>query len=93
MLDDALQNRAYVLARLGADGHGVVTRYTDDVLELFDGAGHVGSGQVDLVDDGQDLQAVVSGEVGVLDRLRLYPLSGVYHEEHPSQARRARETS
>jgi hypothetical protein len=44
--------------------------------------GDVGARQVDLVDDGQHLEAVVDREVGVLDRLRLDALRGVDHEQH-----------
>ena len=37
--------------------------------------------QVDLVDDGDELQVVLDGEVGVGDGLRFDALGGVNHEQ------------
>jgi hypothetical protein len=90
--DDALEHGARVLAGLGRGGHRVVAGDADDLLELLDRAGDVGGRQVDLVDDRQHLQAVVDGEVGVLDRLRLDALGGVDHQQHAlAGAQRARD--
>ena len=43
----------------------------------------VGAGQVDLVDDRNDLQPHLDGGVGVGDGLRLHALRGVDHQDRP----------
>ena len=41
----------------------------------------LGAGQVDLVDDRDDLELVLERQVGVGDGLRLDALRGVHHQE------------
>ena len=52
----------------------------DHVLDLLLDAVGVGGGQVDLVEDGQDLEVVVERLVDVGERLRLHALAGVDHQ-------------
>jgi hypothetical protein len=56
-------------------------------------AGHVGYGEVYLVEDGDDLEVVLHRQVQVRERLGLDALARVDDEEAPSQAAIARETS
>ncbi len=78
---------------LGADQEGVLAPEPDDVLHLLQGRLDVGRGQVDLVDDRDEDQVVLDGEVGVGQGLGLDALGGVDDQQAPSQAARLRETS
>src|SRR5690606_29417294 len=80
--DDALEDRLYVLSRLGRYGYSLVGGYPYDLLQLLLGVVHVRCREVDLVDNRQHLEAVVDGEVRVLYRLRLDALSRVDHQQH-----------
>jgi len=82
VLDDPFQDGLDVLPRLRRDGHRVVRGDADDLLELRLRALDVGGGEVDLVDHGQDLEAVLDGQVGVLYRLGLDPLRRVHDQQH-----------
>ena len=42
---------------------------------------HVGTREVDFVEDRDDLVVVVEGEVDVGERLRLHALRGVHHQQ------------
>jgi hypothetical protein len=53
----------------------------------------LGGGQVDLVDDGDDLVVVLDRLVDVGERLRLDPCAASTTSSAPSQAARLRETS
>ncbi len=55
----------------------------DDLLDLLPGPVRLRRRKVDLVDDGDDLEPGVGGEVGVRERLRLDPLARVDDEECP----------
>ncbi len=79
--DDALQHLGDALAGLGADRQRVGGIEADGTLDHFLGAVHVGAGQVDLVDDGDDLEAVIDREICVGQRLRLHALGGVHHQQ------------
>ena len=59
MRDDPLENGRDVLTGFGRNGDRVVAGNADDLLELRDRPRDVGVRQVDLVDNGQDLEAVV----------------------------------
>ena len=50
-------------------------------LDHFFGARNVGALQIDLVDDGNDLEAVIDGEIGVGERLGFDALRGVDDEQ------------
>ncbi len=53
----------------------------DDVFDLFLDPFGLGAGEVDLVEDGNDLELIVDREVGVRERLRLDPLAGIHDEQ------------
>ena len=81
VVDNVVEHGLNVDALLGRDLGRVHSRDADDVLDLGLGALGVGGGQVDLVDDRQDLQIVVEREIGVGKRLRLHALRGI-HDQH-----------
>ena len=64
------------LARI--DGRGVEA---DDVLDLPLALVGLRARQIDLVDDRDDLEVVVHGQVGVGQRLRLDALRGIDHQQ------------
>ena len=68
-------------ARLGRDAQHVVGRAAEEVGDLLRPAIGLGRGQVDLVQDGHDLEVVLDREVRVRERLRLEPLRGVDDEQ------------
>ncbi len=68
---------------LGRGGDGARGVDADDVLDLLLGPLRLRARQVDLVEDGDDLETGIHGQVGVGQRLRLYPLAHVHHEEGP----------
>src|SRR5690606_28370136 len=55
----------------------------DDLFYLFGDALRLGARQVDLVDDRDDLELGIEGEIDVGERLRLDALRGVDDEERP----------
>ena len=79
--DDRFEDVASPGAFLGAceDGRGRVE--PDDVLDLPLAFVGLGAGQIDLVDDRNDLEVVLHREVGVRERLRLHALGGVDEEQ------------
>ena len=81
VLDDGLQHLGHALAGLGADGQRVRGIEPDRALDHLFGALDVGARQIDLVDDGNDLQPVVDGDVGVGQRLRFDALRRVDHQQ------------
>ena len=80
-VDDGLQRLVDADAGLGRGEDGVGGVETDHVLDLGFDAVDVGGGEVDLVEDGDDLVVVVQRLVDVGEGLRLYALGGVHHEE------------
>ena len=78
---DILQHRRDVDAHLGGDFRRVLGGQADDVLDLILHLPGIGGGQVDLVDDRQDLQIVLHGQVGVGQSLGLDALGGVHNEQ------------
>ena len=81
--DDGLQHLVDVQPRLRADGDVVVRGDAEEVLDLLRDALHVGAGHVHLVEDGDDLEVVVDGQIGVGDRLGLDALRRVDNEDRP----------
>ena len=81
--DDVLQHGGDVDALLGGDLRGVLGGEGQDVLDLLLHTLRVGGGQVDLVEDGEDLQVVLHGQVGVGQGLGLDALGGVHDEHSP----------
>ncbi len=86
---DLFHHLVDVHAVLGGDAGRVVRRDPDDILDFGAHALRVGAGQVDLVDDRQDLEPGVRREIGVGQGLRLDALRGVHHQ-HGALARRQR---
>ena len=79
--DDRLQNFVDADARLGAGLDGFLRRDGKDFLQLTAHAGQIGVGQVDLVDDGNDGQPLLHGQMHVGNRLRLDALRGIDDEQ------------
>ena len=79
--DDGLEHVGDAEAGLGGDLDGVGGVDADDVLDLLADAVGLGGGEVDLVEDGDDLVAGVDRLVDVGQRLRLDALGGVDDEE------------
>ena len=87
--DDRLEDVADADAFLGAGEDGAVGVEPDDLLDLPLGLVGHRAGQVDLVDDRDDLEVVVGGEVGVGERLRLHALRRIDQEQRALAGRRA----
>ena len=69
--DDGFEDALDVEAGLGGDGDGVVGGEAYGFFDHGLGALDVGGGEIDLVDDGDDFEAVGDGEVGVGEGLGL----------------------
>ena len=92
-MDDGFQNFRDAESRLCARYDGLIGRDCQNVLQLLFHRWDIGVRQVDLVDDRDDRQALLEGEVDVRHGLGLDALSGVHDEQAPSQAARLRDTS
>ena len=77
------------LAGLPASQNGVVGGDGQSVLDFGANALRLGTGQVDLVDERDDLQIGVHGHHGVGHRLSLHALSGIHHQHGPLARRQA----
>ena len=80
-MDDRLQHFSHARAGLGAHREGVSGVQPHRFLNRLLSAHDVGRRQVDFVDDGNDLQAVVDGQVCIGQRLRLHALRSVDHQQ------------
>ena len=80
-VDDGLEDGGDVEAGLGGDGDRVVGREADGLFNHLLGALDVGGGEIDLVDDGDDLEAVGDGEIGVGEGLGFDALGGIDDEQ------------
>ena len=80
-LDDGLEDLVDADALLGRGQDAVVAGQPDDTLDLLARHLRLGAGQVDLVDDRDDLEVVLEGEVDIGQRLRLDALGGVDHQQ------------
>ena len=86
LLADHVEELLDALARLRGDIDAVLRGEAEDLLDLHRHAVRVGSGEVDLVDDGDQRQVARDREVGVRDGLRLDTLRRV-DDEHGAFAR------
>ena len=81
VVDDGLEHVGDAEAGLGRDQHGVGGVEADHLLDLLADALGLGGGQVDLVEDDDDLVVVVDRLVDVGERLGLDALGGVDDEQ------------
>ena len=81
LLDDGFQHALDVDAGLGRDRHGLRGVDADHLLDLLLDPVRIGGGQVDLVEDRDDLVVGVDGLIDVGERLGLDALGGVDHQE------------
>ena len=91
-VDDRLQHEVDAEARLGRDRHGLRGVDADHVLDLLLDPVGLGGGQVDLVEDGDDLVIGVDRLVDVGERLGFHALRGVDHQQRALAGRRASAT-
>ena len=78
---DRLEDLLGADAFLGAGKDGALGRKTDDLFDLPARLVGLRTRQIDLVDDGDDLEAVVDREVRVRERLRLDALGRIDQEQ------------
>ena len=73
-------------------GDGIVGGQADGLLDHLLGALDVGAREIDLVDDGNDFEAVGDGEIGVGEGLGLDALRGVDDQQRAfARGQRARD--
>ena len=77
---DTLQDIFHIQSCLCRDTRCIGTVQTDDVFDLFLCPLDIGTGQIDLVDDRQDLQIIVQSQVGICQSLGFDALRCIYHE-------------
>ncbi len=87
--DDGLEDVGDPDAFLGRGQNGLARVEPDDLLDLPAGLLGLRAGQIDLVDDRDDVEVVVDREIRVGERLRLDALRGV-DEQQRAFARRQR---
>ena len=80
-MHDRLENLGHAGPHLGAGEHRARAVEADDLLDLAARLFGLRAGEIDLVDDRNDLEAVLDGEVGVGQRLRLDALRGVDQQQ------------
>src|SRR5581483_5010538 len=80
-LDDGFQNFRNALTGFGAYEHGVGGVKSDCTFDHFFGASDIGTGKIDLVDDRNNFETIVDGEIGVGKGLGFDALRGVDDEE------------
>ena len=56
---------------------------TDEVLNLLNGSFRLRAGQIDLVDDRDQLEIVFDRQVSIRQRLRLDALRSIHHQQRP----------
>jgi hypothetical protein len=79
--DDGLKDLFDADAHFGGGGDGFVGGELEDVFELAFGFFDIGVGEVDLVDDGDDVEVLLHRQVEVGDGLSLDALGGIDEEE------------
>ncbi len=81
-LDDLLEHLVTVLARLCTHFHGVGdVHQPDDRLDLLEHAFRFRGRQVGLVENREDFQIVLQGQIGVREGLGLHTLGGIHDED------------
>ena len=79
--DHPLQHLVDVQAGLGRDPGRIQAGQTDHIFDLLGDLLRVGAGQVDLVQDGYQLQVVLQSHVGVGQGLGFHALGGVHYQD------------
>ena len=87
-MDDRLEDLVNAGAFLGARQDRAVGVEADDLLDLTLRLLGLGAGQIDLVDDRDDVQAVVDRQVGVGQRLGLDPLRCIDEQQRAFAGRK-----
>ena len=77
---DHLQHGGDVDPVFCRDFRGVLGAQADDILDFLLDLRRPGRGQIDLIDDREDLQVVVDGKIGVGQGLGFHALAGVHHQ-------------
>jgi hypothetical protein len=80
-LHNRFQHVRHALAGFGADQNGVGCVEANGGFDHFFGARNIGALQIDLVDDRNDFEAVIDGEVGICERLRFDSLRRIDYEQ------------
>ena len=80
-LHNGFEHVWHAVAGLGADGQGLGAVQPDVFFNFGLHPLHVGTREVDFVEDRDDLVVVVKSEVDVGERLRLHALRGVHHQQ------------
>ena len=91
-LHDGFQHVGHALAGLGADEDGVGGVEADGAFDHFFGARDVGALQIDFVDDRNDFEAVIDGEIRIGEGLRFDALRGIDDQQRAfARGQRARD--
>ena len=80
-MHDGFQHLVHADALLGAHQQRARGVQADHGFDLLADALRLGGGQIDLVDDRNDLQVVVQRQVSIGQRLRLHALRRVHHQQ------------
>ena len=83
LLDDRLEDLVDANTGLGRGRNDLIVEQADELADFLRNAFRVGVRQVDLVDDRDDREVVLHGEVDIRHGLRLDALGGVDDEEGP----------
>ena len=79
--DDGLENLRDTGALLRAGEQRTCPVEPDDVRDLATGLFRLGAREIDLVDDRDDFEVVLDGEIGIGERLGLDALRGVHEQQ------------
>ena len=90
-VNDRLQHLVHALPGLGAHRNRVGGVQSHSLFNRFLRAQNVRRRQIDLVDDRNDFEAVIDGQIGIGQRLRLHALAGIHHQQRAlARGQRAR---
>ena len=78
---DGLEDVLDADAHFGAGRHGFISGELEDILELAFALVDIGAGEIDFVDDGDDVQVLLQREVQIGHRLGLHALGGIDQEQ------------
>src|SRR5882724_7338971 len=76
-----LEQLGHVGAFLGGDAEDLLRLRADELVQLLRAAVRLRTGEVDLIEDGDDLEPGIHRQEQVGERLRLDPLRRVHHED------------